>query len=119
MAKKTLSNFLNNYSSNPDLHKATWKQGGVDFTDFLENPNDYYAANTGAVPGMIYYADTEKFAKKHYEKIEESMLDFDQETGSTTLHNAIRSGNKLNFMSWFAWENMAFELINYLEEITH
>lgn len=39
--KKTLKEFLNSYSSNPELHKKVFKAGGVNFEDFKQYPNDY------------------------------------------------------------------------------
>ena len=46
---KTLSDFFNN-CSNPELFRKVWKQGNVSFDEVKKYPNDYYAANTGAVP---------------------------------------------------------------------
>lgn len=51
--KKKLKAFFEN-CEHPELYKKVWKQGGVDWKTYKENPGDYYAANTGAVTGIIY-----------------------------------------------------------------
>ena len=114
---KTLNDFFTNYSSNPELHKKAWKAGNVDWNDFKANPNDYYAANTGAVSGMIYYTHTVKFAKANLELIHEAVRNFEEETGSPCTNMPKFSEDETqyyNWLAWFAWESMAEELINYL-----
>ena len=111
---KTLSDFFNN-CSNPELFRKVWKQGNVSFDEVKKYPNDYYAANTGAVPGMIYYADTCKFAKKKVWQILEQLSAFEQETGEP-LKKLSDPEQLQNWLTWFAWENMMYEIINYLEE---
>ena len=113
---KTFKNFFDEYSSNSNLHKAVWRAGGVDWKSFKEYPNDYYAANTGSVPGMIYYSDTVKFAKRYHIEILEELEIFNEETGSS-LYPEAKYGEDTyyNWLAWFAWENMASQLINYLE----
>lgn len=113
---KTLKDFLKNYSSNPDLHKKTFEAGGVDFSDFKERYYDYYSANTGSVPGMIYYTDTVKFAKNNHLEILQALEDFEEETGGKlTKPNTNNETQYFNWLAWFAWESMAGELISYLE----
>jgi len=111
---KTLSDFFNN-CSNPELFRKVWKQGNVSFDEVKKYPNDYYAANTGAVPGMIYYADTCKFAKKNVWQILEQLSAFEQVTGEP-LKKPSDPEQLQNWLTWFAWENMMYEIINYLEE---
>lgn len=111
---KTLSYFFKN-CSNPELFKKVWKQGNVSFEQVKQHPNDYYAANTGAVPGMIYYADTCKFAKKNIWLILEQLSEFEKEIGEP-LKKPSDPEQLQNWLTWFAWENMMSELINYLEE---
>ena len=116
---KTLKNFLENYSSNPELHKLAFKAGGVDFKDFKEYPSDYYAANTGAVSGMIYYTDTVKFAKKNHLLITQALGEFEHECGRLENKPMPYKDNEeqyYNWLAWFAWESMAGELISYLED---
>jgi hypothetical protein len=111
---KTLKNFLAQ-SSNPELFKKVFNAGGVDFKDFQAYPNDYYAANTGAVPGMIYYSDTVKFAKDNLIEIINLLREFENECG--LIENKPTEDETLyfNWLAWFAWESMSGELISYLE----
>lgn len=112
--KKTLSLFFEN-CSNPELFKKIWKQGGLSFNEVKKYPNDYYAANTGSVPGMIYYSDTCRFAKKNVWLILDQLASFEEETG-TSLDKPKDAQLFQNWLTWFAWENMMSELINYLED---
>lgn len=114
--KKTKKDFLENYSSNPELHKKVLKQGNVSWNDLKEYPNDYYAANTGSVYGMIYYKDTVKFAKKNHLAILQELDEFEGDCGR--LENKPKPTDEtqyFNWLSWFAWENMMSQLISYLE----
>lgn len=111
---KTLKNFFSN-CSNPELFKKVWKQGGLSFNEIKEYPNDFYTANTGSVPGMIYYADTCKFAKKNVWEILEQLQNFEEEIGQP-LEKPSDVQLLQNWLSWFAWENMMSELISFLEE---
>lgn len=111
---KTLSAFFRN-CSNPELFKKIWKQGNVSFIDLKQYPNDYYAANTGSVPGIIYYADTIKFAKKNIWLILEQLSVYEEEIGQP-LQKPSDLTQLQNWYTWFAWENMMGELVDYLEE---
>ena len=55
MSKLNKKYFLENHSSFPEFHKKILKQGGVEWKLLKENPQDYYAADSGSVPGFIYY----------------------------------------------------------------
>lgn len=107
---KTKQEFLKN-CSNPELFKKVLNAGGVNWSDLQQYPYDYYDAASGAVPGMIYYSDTEKFAKKNIELILSQYTEFCDEAGFIKID----SNNPLNWLAWFAWKNMMGELINYLE----
>lgn len=61
---KTKQQFLNEFSSYPELAKRTLKAGGLSWSEICEMREDAYAADIGAVPEMIYYSDTVRFAKK-------------------------------------------------------
>jgi len=113
---KSLTDFFENYSSHPELHKKAWKAGHVDWKDYKEYPQDYYAANTGAVPGMIYYDDTVAFGKRNQGLIHDAIKDFENECGPLDVPRfADDETQYYNWLAWFAWENMAGELQNYLE----
>lgn len=113
-ASKTLKNFFSN-CSNPELFKKVWRQGRLSFDEIKEYPNDFYTASTGSVPGMIYYADTCKFAKKNVWEILEQLQNFEEEIGQP-LEKPSDVQQLQNWLTWFAWENMMSELISYLEE---
>jgi hypothetical protein len=112
---KSKRNYLENYARHPKLSELTLSQGGVDWKTIKENPEDYYAANTGSVTGMIYYSDTVPFAKKNLVLIMNALNEFEEECGrldkptddETTFYN---------WLAWFAWENTMSEVISYLEE---
>ena len=50
-----------------DLLKAVYKLGDEEFEDLWEYPDDYY--NTENARGLIYYYNTEAFAKEYYNEI--------------------------------------------------
>lgn len=113
---KTKKDFLNNYATNADLARKTLKQGGVDWSTIKEYPNDYYAANTGSVGGMIYYSDTVKFAKKNLVLIMNALNQFEQDCGLLENKPTDDDTQYYNWLAWFAWENTMSEVINYLED---
>lgn len=112
----TKKEFIANYSSNPELAKKVLKAGGLGWALIKEMKWDAYAANTGAVPGMIYYSDTVKFAKRNFRLIIEALRAFEAECGplQTPAHE---DGEEqyYNWLTWFAWENTMGEVLNYLE----
>ena len=115
---KTFADFLTNHSHSPKLHRKAWAMGGVSWKEFKERPNDYYAANTGSVKGCIYYADTVKFAKKNLDLIHEEVREYEKENGEQLERMPRYSEDETtyyNWLTWFAWENMASALIGYLE----
>jgi hypothetical protein len=114
--KKTKKNFIDNYSSNPVLAKLVLEQGGVDWSDIVERPYDYYDPSSGSVPGMIYYTDTVAFAEKNHLKILQALEEFEAEMGEQL--NKPRTEDETayyNWMAWFAWELCMGEVQNYLE----
>lgn len=112
--KKTLSAFFKN-CSNPELFKKIWKQGNVSYEELKKYPNDYYAANTGSVPGMIYYTDTCKFAQKNVWLILDQLSTYEEEIGEP-LPKPSDIQQLQNWLTWFTWENMMSELLIFLEE---
>lgn len=114
---KTKADFLNNYSRNPELAKKTLKAGSLTWDEIKEMGWDAYAANTGAVPGMIYYTDTIKFAKKNHLLILRALDEFENETGAKldSKPSTIDETQYFNWLAWFAWENTMSEVLSYLE----
>ena len=112
---KKLEGFFSN-CSNPEFFKKVWEAGGVSWKDYKASPADYYAADTGMVPGMIYYSDTAPFAKRNLPSILEALRQFESECGPLDVPKKEGDGTAYyNWMAWFAWENMASELQAYLE----
>ena len=112
---KTKKEFLAN-CSNPALFTKVLNAGGVNWSDLMDRPSDSYDASSGAVPGMIYYVDTNRFAKKHLFVILQAVSEFEQEFGVlTNKPDATDETQFLNWLSWFAWENMMSELISFSE----
>lgn len=114
---KTLKDFLNNYSLNKRLHKKVWSAGGVDWNDFKECPYDYQDPSSGSVVGLIYYDDTVKFAKNNLGLILERLREWENESGRLNVPNKKDEPTAYyNWLAWFAWEDMASELLFYIEE---
>ena len=110
MSKLSKKNFLKNHSSFPEFHKKVLEQGGVEWKLLKENSQDYYSADSGSVPGMIYYTDTVGFARKNHLQILKILDDFENECGQLKGRTQY-----FNWLSWFAWESMMSEIISFLE----
>jgi len=66
---------------------------------------------------MIYYTGMVKFAKRNHLEILQALEDF--ENGCGKLGNKPSTEDTTQYynrLAWFAWENMAGELIHYLED---
>ena len=115
---KTKKDFLENYASNAELAKKTLKAGGLTWPEIIEMGWDAYAANTGSVPGMIYYSDTVSFAKRNFALIFESLDMFEYECGRLENKPTISKDGEdqfYNWLAWFAWENTMSEVLSYLD----
>lgn len=98
------SDFLENL--NP-LYKAVYDLGGVDFADLWNYTSDYYDPSTGSVVGLIYYDDTEPFAKDNFEEI----FDLFEEIGLE-----IKASRKMfNSLTWSVWSLMVLEFEGFKE----
>lgn len=111
MARKTKKEFLEN-ASRPELFRRTLNAGGVNWSDLVNYTSNYFDPYSGSVRGMIYYSDTEKFAKRNIEEILEVLWEYNEETGSDLFPRS----SVLNWLAWFAWETMMHELDTYLNE---
>ena len=67
---------------------------------------------SGMVTSLIYYTDTHAFYNKHYEEIEELRTEYESSIGEPLqINNDLK-----NFLAWFAFEQVAYELVNeYLQ----
>ena len=77
-----------------------------------ENPCEFFQdlAENGCVSGMvgslIYCTDTAAFFDAHYDEIETLRLEIEDETGvPLQIH-----GDLKNFLSWFAFEEVAYRI---------
>ena len=116
MSKFSKKRFLEEFSSDPEWHKIVLKQGGVDWELIKKNPYDYYAANIGSIPGMIYYKDTVKFAKKHHLKILQILDEFENECGKLERKpSPLDEDLYYNWLAWFSHESCLSEVIAFIE----
>lgn len=115
---KTLKEYFEKHSSHPKFEKIIWKMGGLDWKDFKSYPTNYLNPNTGSVPGCIYYDDTVPFAKKYLGEILQILIDFEFEMGMMLkIPNRHEDETTYyNWLTWFAWETLAFNLYNYLSD---
>jgi hypothetical protein len=116
MSKLSKKTFLEKHSSFPNLHKKILKQGAIEWKQLIKCPQDFYAANTGSVPGFIFYKDTVKFANRHHLKILQILDEFENDCGK--LENKPSPQDEIqyfNWLAWFAWESMMSEVISFLE----
>jgi hypothetical protein len=63
MSKLSEKEFLENHSSFPEFHKKVILKSRLEWKQLIEHSQDFYAADSGSVPGFIYYKDTVNFAK--------------------------------------------------------
>ena len=71
----------------------------------------YSGCQSGIVSGLIYYNDTEAFAKRYIEDI----LDLYQEACETSGSHLNIIDNKLNWLAWFGYEMIIQDLSLELE----
>ena len=77
------------------------------FNDLLQ-----HGCISDMVGKLIYYNDTHTFYDKHYEEIEELRTEYESSTGEPLeINNDLK-----NYLAWFAFEQIAYELVNeYLQ----
>ncbi len=98
---------------NPNTIKAEVVEEALDhedpetfFKDLLQN-----GCINGAVGKLIYYKDTHAFYDKHYAEIEELREEYEESTGETlNIKNDLK-----NFLAWFAFEQVAYQLVSEIE----
>ena len=116
MSKLSKKGFLEKHSSFPNFHKKLLKQGGVKWRLLIEHSQDYYAADSGSVPGMIYYKDTVSFAKKYHLSILQILDEFECDSGKLANKPSPQDETQYyNWLSWFSWESLMSEVISFVE----
>ena len=76
------------------------------FQDLLQ-----HGCISGMVGKLIYYKDTHAFYDKHYAEIEALREEYEESTGEPL---PIKSDLK-NFLAWFAFEQVAYQLVSDIE----
>lgn len=67
---------------------------------------------SGMVSSLIYYTDTEKFFKKHFNDIFDLYNNYIEEFGTTPNLKELNANN----LAWFAYEQICYNLLNEFEE---
>ncbi|MCF6194865.1 MAG: hypothetical protein L3J46_11095 [Kangiellaceae bacterium] len=76
------------------------------FKDLLQ-----YGCISGMVTNLIYYKDTHAFYDKHYTEIEALREEYEESIGEP-----LKIPNDLkNFLAWFAFEQVAYQLVSEIE----
>lgn len=72
-----------------------------------------YGCINGTVPSMIYYTDTYAFFNWFIPEIDDIRLSYEESTGCKV---GLGSDTR-NTLAWFAYEQVAFEILNHWENI--
>lgn len=70
----------------------------------------YHGCQSGMIDGLIYYKDTEKFADKHWDEIEELKNEMEDSLGEPLkMETPIK-----NWLAWFGFEETARKIVEKL-----
>lgn len=83
-----------------------------------------HGCESGTVGSLIYYSDTCEFFKKYKKEISILVKEYQQETGCNISDLKwfdkedvfCEETNNQNYLAWFAYETIAFNLMSTLEE---
>jgi gas vesicle protein len=83
-----------------------------------------HGCQSGTVGSLIYYSDTCAFFKKYKKEIATLVKEYQEETGSNISDLEwfdkedifCEEQTNQNYLAWFAYETIAFNLMNRLEE---
>lgn len=110
--------------------------------DCLEHARDYSGKNlqerlagyfkdlskggcqSGLVGMLVYYSDTEKFFKRYHREIVKLVNEYQSDTGDNISSAEWFDSDDIfyeethnrNYLAWFAYETIAFDLYNAIEE---
>jgi len=98
---------------NPNSIKAEVAEEALDhddpqtfFKDLLQ-----HGCISGMVGELIYYKDTHIFYDKHYAEIETLRDEYEESTGEPLkIKNDLK-----NYLAWFAFEQVAYQLVSEIE----
>jgi len=95
---------------NPGSIQSAVAQEVLDYDDPQSFFSDLqqHGCVSGMVNSLIYYSDTHAFYDKHYSEIEELRTDYEESTGEPLQIK----GDLKNYLAWFTFEQMAYELGN-------
>lgn len=139
-AKTILSAFAKQYRY-PKMYRAIKAQTGLEGEDFMNllcEVSEHSAA--AGFNGFIYYSDTTAFYKKHKKEIQKMLSDSAEDFGESVVQ-IVKSFERfkndpeysalvlereifgrttdtmvMNYLSWFALEQVAFEFANFKYE---
>ncbi len=83
-----------------------------------------HGCQSGTVGNLIYYSDTTAFFKRYKKEIAALVKDYQEETGCNISDLEwfdkedifCEEQNNQNYLAWFAYETIAFNLMNRLED---
>jgi hypothetical protein len=108
--KNSLNQILKDH---PQSIKAEVAEEALDYEDpkaFFQGLLQYGCVS-GMVGKLIYYKDTHAFYDKHYAEIEELREEYEESTGeSLPIKNDLK-----NFLAWFAFEQVAYQLLSEIK----
>ena len=79
--------------------------------DYLEGVTQHGCVS-GWVSRLVYYTDTHAFFDTHYDEIHDMISDYKDNTGLDLVH----TGDLKNFYAWFAYEQIAYDILNQLTD---
>jgi len=112
----TFEEFLNEIIERfPTSIAARVAQDFVDYDDPHSSIQEvvHHGCISGVVPSMVYYVDTYAFFEKHISEIDDIRANYEESTGcKVDLGSDTR-----NTLAWFAYEQVAFDILNHWENI--
>lgn len=101
-------------TENPDSLLAIVASDALDECSPLSYLEDVtqHGCISGTVSRLVYYVDTNAFFDTHYDEIQEMIEEYQESTGIDLVH----TGDLKNFYSWFAYEQIAYEILNQLTD---
>jgi hypothetical protein len=112
---KTVENFLAQFDEDKSsLYKAQIETHGVSWKEIVENWSDYRDPSSGSVNGLIYYSDTNAFAKRYMDELLMIVEEYKDNCGEIEIDMS-DSTHFYNWLSWFGWEYMMDEIACFLD----
>ena len=105
--KKSLKQILKDHPNTIKAEEALeHEEPQTFFKDLLQ-----YGCINGMVSKLIYYKDTHAFYDKYYAEIEALHEEYEESIGEPLqIKNDLK-----NFLAWFAFEQVAYQLVSEIE----